>query len=209
MLRRRRSPRLLAPALLALAAAAPYIGEEDGSYYARTASAAGAVPGVPASGAPAASFAHVLARFEFDDGGLEGWARASSEAVGQAAEVTNDAGSFMRVRGEAARAAPLGPRVSAGDDESQFPWVDSPLLGQLAATDATYVVLRMRHLVAAHEGVLFFRNATSGDASLLDAFLRNSTPDSAAARNVRHEWPPAPARWEQRFPLRADGRFLR
>jgi hypothetical protein len=183
--------RLLGASLLALAAAAPYIGEEDGSYYARTASASGAVPGVPASGAPLASFASVLTRFEFGDGGLEGWARASSEPVGEAAEVTNDAGGgFMRVRGQAARVAPLGP---AGDgDEAQFPWVDSPLLGQLAATDATYVVLRMRHLVAAREGVLFFRNATAAEA---------------AARDVRHEWPPPPERWESRFPLRADGRF--
>ena len=164
--------------LLALAPAAPD-GDADGAdYWARTVSASGAVPGVPAT----SSRAHLLARFEFDDGGLDGWARASPDVAASSAEVQSEARRYMRVRGQFAAVAPL---QSGGDHGAMqhAPWVDSPVLGPFAVTDATFAVVRMRHLFAGFEAVLQFRNS-----SLVD--IDNATGS-----------------WDVRFSLRADGRF--
>lgn len=160
-----------------------------------------AVPGVPA----VISSNHMLVQYEFERG-LEGWASASMGPVGMAAEVWHDEGGLMRIRG-IARGALDSPAGQAA-----YPWVDSPL-GDWLVSDATYVVIRMKHLVAASEGVIWFRNTSIEEAARRDVRKAWTTSDvgaaAAAGGNVglADTEDPDSGYWESRFPLTADGRW--
>lgn len=178
-----------------------YLGEEPGDYYSRVVSSSGSVPGVPAT----ISFDHILTRFEFING-LEGFSHAESESKGKVSIVSlRDNALSIRaawrsrihrdhtlqcVQNDTDKALTCN---EAREEEilSEFPWIDSPVIGPMVTSDSTYVVIRMRHLVHADEAMIRFRNESLVDANALA---------------VRHEWR-RPNYWQVKFPVRSDGKY--
>jgi hypothetical protein len=166
-------------------------------------------------------------------GGLEGWGSSTSGPVGMAGDVLHDPGcGCVRVTG--VRLGSRGESSSSSSDDLSdstagvpTPWLDSPLM-EVNASDATYAVVRMRHLVRADEGALWLRLSPLAEARDLDR--RRSWPRTVPAALVgaaddddsggsgsggsgsstTAAPPPAtasPSFLELRFPVRADGRW--
>jgi hypothetical protein len=179
-----------------------YIGEETGDYYARVVSSSGSIPGVPAT----ISFDHILTRFEFDDG-FEGFSHSESETKGKASFVTVHNGALSvraawhshmhRKADDNAKCVrnPVDKTVecneTVSDILSEYPWVDSPVIGPMNTSDSTYIVIRMKHLVRADEAIIRYRNATIRDE---------------VKKVNRYEWI-IPNYWEMTFPVQSDGKY--
>jgi hypothetical protein len=190
--------------VLFLSAKVDYIGEETGEYYARVVSSSGSIPGVPAT----ISFDHILTRFEFDDG-FEGFSHSESETKGKASFVTVRNGALSiraawhshmhRKADDNAKCVrnPVDKTVecneTVSDILSEYPWVDSPVIGPMNTSDSTYIVIRMKHLVRADEAIIRYRNATIQD-------------EVKKVKVNRYEWI-IPNYWEMTFPVQSDGKY--
>ena len=100
--------------------------------------------------------------------------------------------------------APLfDPANATADPAASSPFIDGPTF--LAPfSDATFAVVRMRHLGGGGGG-----GGSGGSAWGAFAFRNGSAAADAAAgaHAGAHVWPRAPASWWRAFPVAADGRL--
>lgn len=204
----------------------------------------GSLPGIPLT----ITANHIIVTYDFDQG-TEDWGTGNTGSVGKGGEIMHDKQGYLRLTSTlqentiidnlrttqtTGTITTLSPTTavrtsSYSSSAPAYPWIDSPI-GIFNVSDATYVLIRMKHYIVAHEGKLWFRRYNHHYNT-----TRNDTEKDIHTLKTRYEWRSPQAApvydptdgsdvdddgygtnsqiveegdyWEQTFPLYTDGKW--